>query len=217
MSNSTAIAIINFASYFTLLPCLIAIFRLRSPLRVQRLLSILVIISTLISISAHIIGVVFHRENLFLLHLLTIAEFVLLVLIYRNMLGRRFAYLLIGLFSVPAAVNSLFFERLDTFNVAARSTEAFILILLALAYFAHLLRAPKLQWLDQNPMIWINFGVLIYYSVGFFIFLFSKDLVPLTDLWFTYFGIHAIFTIFLYIFYTIALWMKPVPSTSLSS
>lgn len=140
-----------------------------------------------------------------------------LILIYRNLLGRRTAYGLIALFCLPAAANSLFIERLATFNIAARSIEAFLLILIALSYFAYLLRAPVIQRLERSPMIWINMGVLIYYSASFFIFIFSKDLVPEQELWFTYYGIHAVFSVILYTFYSIALWIKPALSTSPAS
>jgi len=66
----------------------------------------------------------------------------------------------------------------------------------------------KVQHLEASPLFWISIGTLFYNAGSFFIFLFSKDIVPFEELWQTYFGIHAIFTILLYIFYSIALWVK---------
>ena len=147
--------------------------------------------------------------NLFLLHIYTIFDFILLTLIFKDVLPQIVFKVLIFTFPLFAAVNSIFLEKLMTENVLNRSISAFLLMFYALCFFTKTLGEMKIIHLERQPMFWISVGVLFYNAGSFFIFLFSRVLTPIPELWYTYFGIHAIFTIILYCFYTIALWVQP--------
>jgi hypothetical protein len=209
MHEDLSFFLADVASYIGLIPSILALFRLKNSLPEYRQLTLLVWGGTTISLLAIIVGTVLHKPNLFLLHIYTIFDFILLTLIFKPVLGARLTRFLTIAFSLFAATNSIFFEHLRTENVLNRSLSALILMFYALSFFTKTLREMKIQKLENEPLFWISIGVLFYNAGSFFIFLFSHYLTPIQDLWYTYFGIHAIFTILLYVCYTIALWVQP--------
>lgn len=199
----------NLSTYVGLIPSTLAFFKLNRATYEYRLVAYLVWWGTMIGLLALFIGAYLHQPNLFLLHLYTIVDFILLSLIFKSVLPQFLSrFLLLG-FPLFAAINSIFFEYLKTENVLNRSLSALLLMFYALSFFTKTLREMKILNLAKEPLFWISIGVLLYNAASFFIFLFSHYLTVNRDLWYTYFGIHAIFTILLYICYTIALWVQP--------
>ncbi|MEL7121878.1 MAG: hypothetical protein AAFO07_20690, partial [Bacteroidota bacterium] len=188
---------------------ILALFRIKSPLGVHRLLSILILVVVFINLGANFVNVILQKPNLFLLHIYTIIDFILLTLIFKSVLPTLIFRSMIVLFPLFAAINSIFFEKLMSLNELNRSISAFILMFYALSFFTKTLGEMKISRLESHPMFWISIGVLFYNASSFFIFLFSRKIDPYNDLWFTYFGLHSIFSIILYFFYTIALWVRP--------
>jgi len=141
-------------------------------------------------------------------HIYTIFEFILLAFIFKPFLHRLFIKIVLVTFPTFAIINSVFIEHLNTMNVLNRSISALLIMFFALNYFLFNLRELKVQRLELEPLFWVSIGVLFYNAASFFIFIFSKDLGPFREAWFTYFGIHAFFTILLYTFYSIALWTQ---------
>ena len=209
MNENLSFLLANISSFWGLIPCLIEIFVWKKNIEEQRLLSILVWGGTFISLTAFFMGHVLGVPNLFLLHIYTIFEFILLTLIFRSVLHPLFIKIVLIAFPLFAAANSIFFEQLNTMNVLNRTISALLIMFFALSFFLVNLRAMKIIRLEKEPLFWISIGALFYNAASFFIFIFSKDLEPFHDLWFTYFGIHSLFTILLYTFYSIALWVQP--------
>lgn len=218
MDENLSFLLADISSFFGLIPASIAFYRIKTAIRAQRLLSILVWGGTCISLAAFALGFFWGAPNLYLLHIYTIFDFILLTLIFKPVLNQKMVNALLIVFPLFAAVNSILFEQLITFNVLNRSISAFLIMLYTLSFFTKALKEMKILQLEKTPLFWISIGALFYNAASFFIFLFSKDLVPFKSLWFTYFGVHSIFTILLYIFYSIALWIRPEkPSTYHSS
>jgi hypothetical protein len=209
MDIEFVLQLFQLATFAGILPSIVAILRQNSEVEVVRFLRILVWGSTIVGIAAYLLGSVFAVNNLFLLHFYTVFDFIMMTLIFRSYLPRNYVKWSIVLFSVAALANSIFVERLATFNVVARSVEAFIVICYVMRYFWATLSEMKIKRLEKQPFFWISCGALLYYAAGFFIFIFSADILPYENLWFTYWGIHAIFTILLYLFYSVALWVQP--------
>lgn len=209
MNETLSFLFADISTYVGLIPSILAFFRLKNLLPEQRMLSILVWSSTVICLFAVLITVVLKKPNLFLLHIYTIVDFILLSLIFKPFLPKFLSRLLFFGFPLFAAINSIFFEHLKTENVLNRSLSALILMFYSLSFFTKTLREMKILNLEKEPLFWVSIGVLFYNAASFFIFLFSHYLTASRDLWYTYFGIHAIFSIILYIFYTIALWVHP--------
>jgi len=217
MDENLSFLLANISSFWGLIPSVIALVMWKKGVPEQRLLSILVWGGTLISLAAFFMGEVLSVPNLFLLHIYTIFEFILLTLIFRSVLHPLFAKIVLIAFPLFAAVNSIFFEQLSTMNVLNRTISALLIMFFALSFFLVNLRAMKIVRLEKEPLFWISIGALFYNAASFFIFIFSKDLEPFQDLWFTYFGIHSLFTILLYTFYSIALWVQPKPPPTFPS
>lgn len=209
MNETLSFLFADISTYVGLIPSILAFFRLKELLPEQRMLSILVWGSTVISLLAVLIAAVLNKPNLFLLHIYTVFDFIMLTLIFKPVIKPTWFRVIQIAFPLTATLNSILVEQLRTENVLNRSVSAFILMLYPLGFFTKALKEMKILKLEEYPLFWISTGVLFYNAGSFFIFLFSKILTPIHSLWYTYFGIHAIFTILLYVFYTIALWVRP--------
>ncbi|WP_020534696.1 hypothetical protein [Lewinella cohaerens] len=209
MSAELTLQLGQIATFICILPSIIALFQWNSGVKTHRQLGVLVLGATTVGIAAHTLAQVYQVNNLFLLHFYTVFDFIMMTLIFQTYLPRAFVKWSIIVFSCAALLHSIFIEQLNTFNVLARSVEAFIVMCYVMRYFWFTLKEMKIKRLEQQPIFWISCGALLYYAAGFFIFLFSTDLLPYDDLWFTYWGVHAFFTILLYLFYSVALWVQP--------
>lgn len=115
-------------------------------------------------------------NNLPVLHVFTIIEFVLMSFFYLSILkhetvGTIIKYLLV-IFPIFCVLNFLFFQSIYQFNTYARPVEALIIMGCSLAYFAQSNDAET-SW-SLNPVNWINIGILLYFSGALFIFSFSN-------------------------------------------
>lgn len=199
----------DIATYIGLIPCLLAFIRINSPFREHRLLSILVWGSTAIGLIAQLLVSVFRVPNLFLLHIYVVFDFILLTLLFRPVLRRPIMKMLLIAFPIFAIINSVLLAHLNSMNLINRSISSFIIMGYALTYFTQTLKDMKVEQIEKEPLLWISIAALFYNAASFFIFLFGKDLDLHHELWLTYFGLHAIFTILMYSLYTIALWVNP--------
>jgi hypothetical protein len=209
MNEKISFLLADISTYIGLIPAFVALFRIKSRVYEHRPLSILVWGGVLVAIAAYVVTKALKLPNIFLLHIYTIFNFILTTLVFRSVISKKIAYILIFTYTVFASVNSIYIEKLITFNVLNRSISAFIIMFFALSFFVKTLKEMKILRLETIPLFWISVGALFYNAGSFFIFLFSKDISPFEELWLTYFGIHSILTIILYLFYTIALWVQP--------
>lgn len=122
-----------------------------------------------------------HINNMPLLHVYTLLEFIALSIFYKVLFKRWiffqkwFGYwlALIGLLLVG---NSLFLEPIVGFNSNSKTLVQSIMIGYAVLYFFR--SFGKEDFTQPNPLALalINSGVLIYYSGTLFVFMFSKAL-----------------------------------------
>jgi len=144
------------------------------------------------------------RNNLPVLHLYTIAEFIMISWFYSIVL-RRFlpAKLLTGIavgFTLFALLNSLLLQSWYTFNTIPRSIESLLVISLSLVCYYRMLSEMKIRKMERSPIFWINTGFLFYFSGALFLFMLSNYILPLNHqlnifIW----TIHACFSIMLYL------------------
>lgn len=153
-----------------------------------------------------------HRiNNLFLIHLDTIAEFLILLkfysLVLKGALSVRFFVWTGACFAITALAIAFTIQPFDTFNDYARTLESIVIIALALLFFYRILVEMKIVRLEQSPVFWVNAGLLLYFSGGSLLFSLSNmmlrvDATKTIYLW----GIHGMFYLVLYLLITIALW-----------
>lgn len=118
-------------------------------------------------------------NNLPLLHIYTLGEFLLLSYFYRGLLtAPRFLsknFDRITLFiSLLIIANTLFLQSIYGFNTYAKTAVQFIFILYAILYFFDLSEQDTLELIEKKYLRLINSAILIYYSGSLFIFMFSN-------------------------------------------
>lgn len=149
-----------------------------------------------------------HIANLWLLHVYTAVETVLLLWFYRLVLsdkvvGKGIVIAMI-LFPLLCAANIIWGQGIMRYNSYTRPLEALMLIFLGIAYFFESSRvASDVKTRAQRSLSWLNVGMVLYFSVAFFFFIFSNFLKQGTA--FSYFILvcHATFVAIMYLFFTI--------------
>ena len=203
----------TYLSMFSIIiPVLVVAIRWKTMNDLQRLIRNLVIV-TFFSEAIIYALTFFTVNNLPVVHLFTVLQFAILVWVLRKGLKPSFSkkrsWALIFLFSCFAIVDAVFLNGIFNFNSYSRPLASFILLILVLSFFHKTLKELKIKSLHQEPIFWINIGVLIYFSGSLFIFLFTNYIKASNEALFTLWGIHAIFNILLNISYSIALWIRP--------
>ncbi len=153
------------------------------------------------------------KNNLFLGHIHTVIEFLLLSRVYqiefRHFLPSRFFLILVIIFLSFCLLNTYFWQPYTANNSYAKTLESIILIGLAMTYFYKTLREAKIEKLEKEPLFWINCAILMYFSVDIFIFIFSNYMLQIagslaTQIW----VIHGIFLILFYSICFFAIWLS---------
>ncbi len=156
-----------------------------------------------------------HRQNnLPLLHVYTVLEFACLVWFYR-LVQRGFIKnkVFIGLaisFPVLAVLNALFLQDIYHFNTYVRSLESLLIITLALLWYYRALAELKIPRLQDDPVFWVNTGLLLYFSGNVLLFAFSNYILSFhRSLNLYIWAFHGLFGTLLYLFITVGLWKQP--------
>lgn len=157
-------------------------------------------------------------SNLFLGHIHTIAEFLLLANAYRIALRGFVKPLLIPaimvLFTLLAVCNTLFLQGFKFNNSNIKIIESVLLIAFTLVFFYKLGRDLIVARLEKYPMFWVNCAVLVYFSSSLFIFLYSNYILLYSKqlgirAWF----VHALFFILFNAILSLSLWIVPKNSS----
>lgn len=213
MTNYSFAQIFLLLTYFAPFPCIIiGISKYKTlalSLRYVFYLALLALVAGTISIVLWFQS----TNNLFVGHIGTVLEFLLIARIYqielKDFLPKRFFYIIMAVFTVFCIFNTSFLQPYNTNNSYAKTIESILLIGLSIAYFFKLLRDAKVERLEKEPMFWINCAVLMYFSVDIFIFIFSNYMLGIserlaTQIW----VIHGIFLILFNVICFFALWIS---------
>jgi hypothetical protein len=201
-------------NYLSILLALLAgVVKLKALEKDQRLLFSLILLVSVVEISGRILWY-FSKNNLFLYHFYSVAEFLLLGLLYkRNLNGlirpKHMNAVMIAFVSF-ATLNTLFFQSLKQFNSNVTLVESLLLIIFAVLYFYKMLNDLQYKTLERNPMFWINISVITYFSGALVLFHVANDLIPESlkvrgVIW----GVHSLFNIVHYALYALAIWVVP--------
>jgi hypothetical protein len=123
-------------------------------------------------------------NNLFILHIFTVIEFVFLAYVYsfhiKSVINKRLLFGGTIAFVVLAVLNTIYVQPLSVFNSYARCAEILIILFLALCYVHKLIVNNEQRQLRTFPMFWINTAVVIYFTAGFFLYLVSNNTIGLS-------------------------------------
>ncbi len=149
-------------------------------------------------------------NNMPVMHIYTLIEFILLSVFYRKILDStrtgKYVYALIPVFIILCIVNVFFFQNIHTYNTYTKSIEAVIIIFFAVAYFKKILDKIGPDESRSNLIVYLNSGLLLYFSGSFALFTISNLIVENRPFFLVMWSIHATFLLLLYILIAIALW-----------
>ncbi|HET6991513.1 MAG TPA: hypothetical protein VFJ43_09330 [Bacteroidia bacterium] len=199
----------NISACFVVIPLCIGFAR-RSYFKIgEKVLLLLMVISTLVEITSFFIRDR-HANNLYVYDIYTVFEFVLLSVFFINVIEeRRLIFsikILIAFFFGIAALNFFLngYTSMDNFSTA---TESILFILYSTAFFYLLLRNPVSVNVLATPLFWLNTAILIYFSGSLFLFIFSNYLeLHSPKIYFELWGIHSILNILFYSLISIGFW-----------
>lgn len=122
-----------------------------------------------------------HQSNLWLFHVDTVAESVLLLFFFRKLSNttsfKKIITIILFLFPLACIVNLLLFQAGSKINTYPRAAESILFILLTIQYWLqHSYETETMEWL-QYPVNWILSGILLYFSSSFCLFVFSNFLL----------------------------------------
>ncbi len=130
---------------------------------------LLMILWLLTSVTAIYLSVVAKlNNNLFVFHISTPLEYLLLAMLYEQAIINRHLKKLIGL-SIPVFIGlsilfAAFVQKPDANNSYITILESILLISISLFYLREILILQHVPILHQFPMFWITVGILLYYS-----------------------------------------------------
>jgi hypothetical protein len=128
-------------------------------------------------------------------HLYTFVSFLFLGLFYncllKNFFRRNWVISLVIIFEIYFLINSIFIRGIFEYPGLARSMSIFIIVIFSILYFHKIMVEAKVLRLFEEPLIWINTAMLIYFSGNLFfnilfdlIFEYSKEFGQLTFFYF---------------------------------
>lgn len=186
------------------------------PATVQVLLLALVLVSLATDALGAIMANVWHRNNLFVSHLYTLVEFILLFLLYQDATGwQRHRIWPVLLFVGIVLGDATVWNGLEQPNAVARGVASLVFVGISIGYFAQRTEPQSSDAGErkivnyQTPMFWINTAVLLYFAGSFFFVLFSTFFLELTVYALAVFALHALLMILKNCLFALALWMAP--------
>lgn len=214
MEENVSRLIAGLSAYSAGLPLLVGLLGWKRLHRLQRLILWLVIWSIIIEILAFWTGRYLHLPNLFLVHIFTFGQFVLLWYIFKQRLLNplreiHFTVTLIA-FIIAALLSATYIDGLMNFNSHARSFEAILVIFFCLTYFYQRLQLLDMEDLESDPLFWLSTGSLVYFSGSLIMFIVSNYVATDQGMSLTMWAVHAILNTFNNVFLIIALWVKPI-------
>lgn len=101
-----------------------------------------------------------------------IATFLLLGLFYYTTLKglyiRKVLWLIVLVFEVYFLINLIFLQNIFEYPVFARSIGTIVIVSFSIAFFYKTMIEAKIKNLWNEPLIWINSSILIWYSGNLF-------------------------------------------------
>lgn len=150
-------------------------------------------------------------NNLPLLHLYTLGEFIAFSYFYKSLLVKpksfqRYFLMVISIGSLLIICNSIFVQSIFKFNTIAKGGVQVILIGYAVMYFYNLIEDRQINERRAKSVRLINSAVIIYYSGSLFIFMFSRFSFGNEDLYVIFWIFNSFLNLSFHVLIFTALW-----------
>ncbi len=150
-------------------------------------------------------------NNLPILHLYTVLEFLILLTYYwvllKGFLNKSAFFILIILFPILEILSILFVENIYQYNNLSRSVEALLLIFFSICWFVKIVAEDDDFRSQYQGFNYINAGFLLYFSGAITLFACSSFVNEMSvNLKMNIWTIHTLLAVQLYILISIGLW-----------
>jgi len=88
--------------------------------------------------------------------------------VLKDFIKPKYTLTLLILFETYCLLNTLFIQSLFEYPSLEGSIGAMIMFLFSVAFFTKVMVEAEIRKLSEEPLIWINTAVLIYYATNFF-------------------------------------------------
>ncbi len=159
-------------------------------------------------------------NNLPLLHIYTLGEFLLLSYFFKSLLTKpvflrtAFWYFVIA-GSLFIIINSLFFQSVFGFNTFAKTFVQISIIGYAILYFYNLVENPLFSVAISKSIRLINSAILVYYSGSLFIFMCSNVYLKDMQVYVPFWAFNAFLNFIFQLLILIGLWKVFFKKTTL--
>ena len=120
-------------------------------------------------------------NNLFLMHLYVPLKFILFTGAYRHFLkgfvSTRILVWVVVLFIGYNIFNTMFIQSITEYNSYPRALGSFLISIYAILWYLKTLTNMEMRRLRDEPVVWFNTGVLIYFAGSFFVFILSNQVL----------------------------------------
>ncbi|GAP67856.1 hypothetical protein BA6E_101302 [Bacteroidales bacterium 6E] len=120
-------------------------------------------------------------NNLFLVHLYVPLKFILFTGAYRHFLkgfvSTRILVWVVVLFIGYNIFNTMFIQRITEYNSYPRALGSFLISIYAILWYLKTLTNMEIRRMRDEPVVWFNTGVLIYFAGSFFVFILSNQVL----------------------------------------
>lgn len=153
------------------------------------------------------------KNNLYVLHIYTVEEMVMLTFFYyfllKDVVKRNIFFFVVALFVICAVLNAIFLQSITKHNTYARSLESLAIIIWAIVFFyQHLAEDPNTKQKHGKGVLLINSAFLLYFSTSLLLFTLSNfiSVTSSKEMRINLWAIHALISILMYILIAIGLW-----------
>lgn len=124
-------------------------------------------------------------NNLFILHIYSLVEFILFsTIIFKLLKNRRQkqGILIAGVIGIILIIlNTIFIQSLDQFNSYSAAFVSFSIILYCILYFSQLINLSDTTTVEMTVIKWIIIMLFIYHNINLIALFFSNSLLNLTE------------------------------------
>ena len=125
----------------------------------------------------------------------------------RGFINEKIVAAIIILFIIFSIINSLLIQSIYSFANYSGAIGALILIGFSVLLFAKIMVEGKIKKLIDEPAVWINSGILVYYTANFFFYILYNILLENTiDFLLQTIFVFKIFNVIFYILIAIGFW-----------
>ncbi len=180
--------------------------------RPLQILGYFLIFNLAIELSARTVVYYFKgANNLPLLHVYTVGEFLLLSFFYRSLLPTHFIFrkyfaAFLVMVSLLILLNTAFLQNIYIFNSYAKTLVQVIVIIYAILFFFQLPEASNFKTQEGWSLRLINSAVLIYYCGSLFIFMFSNIFIGNSLIYSSFWIFNALLNFLFHVLVLISLW-----------